>query len=96
VGQIAIALLSVAVTAGSLFAANTKKAPVPGTDDLSRYVAAQAPTGGQTTLRDASGRTLGTASTVIPSDGMTEKFNDSQTCALGSTCRRSAYHIGGP
>jgi hypothetical protein len=34
--QIVIALLSLALTTGSLFAADTKKTAVPGTDDLSR------------------------------------------------------------
>jgi hypothetical protein len=34
--QIAIALVSLAVTTGLLFAADTKKTAVPGTDDLSR------------------------------------------------------------
>src|SRR5664279_4520441 len=60
--QIAIVLVSLAVTTGSLFAVDTKRTVVPGSDDLSRYVAAKPTPGGQTTLRDASGRTLGTAS----------------------------------
>jgi hypothetical protein len=60
----AIALLSLAVAAGSLFAAEPMKASVPGTDDVSRYVAAKATPGGKTVLRDASGRTVGSATTV--------------------------------
>ena len=48
--------LVIAMTTGMLLAAETKKAVLPGTDDLSRYVATKAPPGSQTTLRDASGR----------------------------------------
>jgi YD repeat-containing protein len=59
-----VLLLSLMMTTGSLFAADTKRTAAPGTDDLSHYVAAKTPPGGQTTLRDVSGRTLGTASTL--------------------------------
>jgi hypothetical protein len=62
--QCAITLLYLVVTAGSLFAAEPMKASLPGTDDLSRYVAAKATPGGKTVLRDASGRTVGSATTV--------------------------------
>ena len=76
-----IVLLSLAVTTGSLRAADTKKAVTPGTDDLSRYVAVKAAPGGQTTLRDAAGRTLGTASTL----GIrTTTFRDSSGRTTGS------------
>ena len=79
--QFAFALLSLMVTTGSLFAADTKKPAVPGTDDLSRYVAAKPTPGGQTTLRDVSGRTLGTASTV---GSRTTTFRDSGGRTTGS------------
>lgn len=79
--QFAFALLSLMVSTGSLFAADTKKPAVPGTDDLSRYVAAKPTPGGQTTLRDVSGRTLGTASTV---GSRTTTFRDSGGRTTGS------------
>jgi hypothetical protein len=59
-----IALLSVTVSTGCLFAGDTNKTVTPGTDDLSRYVATSATPDAQTTLRDSAGRTLGTASTT--------------------------------
>jgi len=59
-----VAVLSLTVMTGLLLAADTRNAPAPGTDDLSRYVAVKATPGAQTTLRDASGRTLGTASSL--------------------------------
>jgi YD repeat-containing protein len=63
-------LLGVAV--GSANAADTNKTASPGREDLRRYVAAEAKPGKQTTLRDASGRTLGTASTA----GIRTTFRD--------------------
>ena len=88
--QIAIALLSLAVTTGSLFAADTKRAAAPGTDDLSRYVAAKPTPGGQTTLRDASGRTLGTASTV---GSRTTTFRDSGGHTTGSATMQGSQTV---
>lgn len=64
--QLVLALLSLAVTTGLVVAADSKKTAVPGTDDLTRYLAAKPTPGGQTTLRDAPGRTLGTAITAGP------------------------------
>jgi hypothetical protein len=60
--QFIFALLSYAVTTGVLSVADTKTTAMPGTDDLSRYVATKATPRGQASLRDASGRTVGTAS----------------------------------
>ena len=76
-----VALLSLDVTAGPLFAADPRQTAVPGMDDLSRYVAIQATPGGQTTLRDASGRTLGTASTL---GSRTTTFRDSSGRTTGT------------
>ena len=76
-----IALLTLGVTTGSLFAADAKGGAVPGTDDLSRYVATKARPGGQTSLRGASGRTLGTAS-MFGTRTMT--FRDSSGRTTGS------------
>jgi len=76
----AIVLLSLAVTTGSLFAADAKQAALPGTDDLSRYVATRPTPGDQTTLRDSSGRTLGTACTW----GTRTTFRDSGGRTTGS------------
>jgi len=75
-----ISLLAITVLAGSVFADDTKRAVVPGTDDIIRYVAARATPGGQITLRDASGRTVGTASTV----GTQTTFRDGSGRTTGS------------
>ena len=81
--QFVAALLAFAVTTGSLFAADTNKTAVPGTDDLSRYVATKAKPSGQTTLRDASGRTVGAASVI---GTRTTTFRDSSGRTTGSRC----------
>src|SRR5205823_8481526 len=80
--RLAIALLSIAMTAGCLFAGDTTRPVVPGTDDLSQSVVSRATPGGQTILRDASGRTLGTANTV----GTRTTFRDSsgRTTGIGT------------
>ena len=61
---IAATVFATSLIAGSLCAAETNKTAAPGTCDLSRFVAANAQPGGRTTLRDASGHTLGTATTA--------------------------------
>ena len=85
-----IALLVVAVTAGPTWAADTKKAAVPGTDDLSRNVATKATPGAQTTLRDASGRTVGTASTAGTG---TTTFRDSSGRTTGSAAVQGSQTV---
>jgi hypothetical protein len=75
----AIVLLLIAMTADCLVAGDTKRAVVPGTDDLIRYIARRSAPGAQTTLRDASGRTLGTASTA----GTRTTFRDSSGRTTG-------------
>ena len=86
----AIALLVVAVTAGPTWAAEPKKVAVPGTDDLSRNVATKATPGAQTTLRDASGRTVGTASTAGTG---TTTFRDSSGRTTGSATHQGSQTV---
>jgi hypothetical protein len=62
---LAMAFLILGVTASSLVAGDARHPTGPGTDDLSRHVATTAIPGSQTTLRDASGRMLGAASTTV-------------------------------
>jgi hypothetical protein len=62
--RFAMAVLSFTVSFGSLSASEGKRTAIPGTDDISRYTAAKAAPGGQAILRNASGRTLGTTTTV--------------------------------
>jgi hypothetical protein len=52
-----VVLLWLVLATGTSWAADTKKTTAPGDNDLSRYTAAMASPGGQTILRDASGRT---------------------------------------
>ena len=85
-----IALLVVAVTAGPTWAADTRKVAVPGTDDLSRNVATKATPGAQTTLRDASGRTVGTASTAGTG---TTTFRDSSGRTTGSAAVQGSQTV---
>jgi hypothetical protein len=76
---LAIGLLSIALTADCLVAGDTKRTVVPGTDDLIRYIATRSASGGQTTLREASGRTVGIAITA----GMRTTFRDSSGRTTG-------------
>ncbi|MEI7939998.1 MAG: hypothetical protein WCK27_25215 [Verrucomicrobiota bacterium] len=85
-----IALLVVAVTAGPAWAADTRKVAVPGTDDLSRNIATKATPGAQTTLRDASGRTVGTASTAGTG---TTTFRDSSGRTTGSSAVQGSQTV---
>jgi YD repeat-containing protein len=90
VKQIAIALLSLAVTVGSLFGADPKKTPAPGTDDLSRYIAMGGTPGGQITLRNASGRTVGTASMA---GSRTKTFRDSSGRTTGAASTQGGQTV---
>ena len=99
----AIALLSIAVTTGCLFAGEIKRPVVPGTDDLSRYIATRKTPSGQTTVgtantvgarttfRDPSGRTTGSASV----DGNRTVFRDASGrtvwTATTSSCATTTY-----
>ena len=78
--RLIIALLALAMTAFSGWAADAKRITVPGTDDMSRYLARPATPAGQSTLRDASGRTVGTVSTA----GSRMTFRDSSGRTTGS------------
>lgn len=75
-----VSIFTIPVTAGLLFAGDGKRAVVPVSDDLTRDAVMQAPSGGQTTMRDPSGRTVGTASTA----GTRTTFRDGSGRTTGS------------
>ena len=85
----ALVFLVFSLIAASVWAGDANKAPVPGTDDMSRYVATKAPLGGQTTIRDASGRTIGTASTT----GSRTTFRDGSGRTAGTASTEGSQTV---
>lgn len=90
--RLAIALLGIVATTGCLFAGDIKRPVVRGTDDLSRYIATREAPSGQTTMRDASGRTVGSVNAV----GTRTMFRDSAGRTTGSApCRGKPDGVSG-
>ncbi len=88
--KVALALLALTVSTRSPLAADTKSVAVPGADDLTRYIATRSSPGGQTTLRDASGRTLGSANKL----GLrTTMFRDSSGHTTGSATTQGSQTV---
>lgn len=80
IATLVVTMLALTVMSGSLSAADTNRLPVPGRDDMSRYVGTEAKPGERSTQRDATGRALGTTATA----GTRTTFRDSSGRATGS------------
>lgn len=76
-----VPFLAFLLVADSLCAGNIEAALPPGTDDLSRFVATTAKRGGQTTLRDSSGRTM----SIVIAEGTRTTLRDSSGRLIGNT-----------